>query len=293
MSLKKNRIFYVQNTKNIDLNEIKNYFKIKSTINSFYKNRIYHLHNPHHLGDSVFNFILFYNIKTYIEQYNIIIYYYAKKEYINQLSEFICSKNIFLLPLENKPEKSIEIWINNKFINYLHPIPVIYNKYYINFFNIVLKKLYINFRLKKFYYEDINLLDRFEKLDNKFKNIDILILNSQPLSSQYSYNKKEWDIYILNLNKRFKILTTTKVSGVLCTFDDKLTIKDIAALSTRTKVVIAINSGVVPGLLNYYTLTNVKHFYIFDDRCSYSYPNFENKKRITDITMEELKRYIN
>ena len=37
--------------------------------------RIIHLHNEYHLGDNVFNFILFYNIKKYIEQHNIIIYY--------------------------------------------------------------------------------------------------------------------------------------------------------------------------------------------------------------------------
>jgi len=280
--------------KKIDfLNELKNILKIKSTILSFRKKRVYHLYNPHHLGDNVFNFILFYNIKNYIENHNIIIYYYAKKEYIKQLSEFICSKNIILMSLENKPDNSIEIWINNKFINYFHGVPVIYNKYYINFFNIVLKKLYMNYRLTKFFYEDANLLERFENLDNKFKNTDILILNSQPLSDQYSYDKPEWDRYILKINKIFKVVTTTKVEGVLCTYDKRLTIKDIAALSINVKIVIAINSGVVPGLLNYYTLTRVKHFYIFDDRCIYSYPNFENKKNINDITIEELKRYMN
>jgi hypothetical protein len=109
----------------------------------------------------------------------------------------------------------------------------------------------------------------------------------------YDYNKNIWDNYIINLNNHFKLLTTTKVNGVLCTYDDKLTIKDIAALSTKAKVIIAINSGVVPGLLNYYTLTNVKHFYIFDNKCFYSYPNFEKKNSITDITFEELDSYLN
>jgi hypothetical protein len=119
-----------------------------------------------------------------------------------------------------------------------------------------------------------------------------MILNSTPFSGQYEYNKAIWDNYIINLNRRFKIITTTKVHNVLCTYDDKLTIKDIASLSTKAKVVIAINSGVFPGLLNYYTLTSVKHFYIFDNRSYYSYPNFENKSCITDIKIEELSRYI-
>jgi hypothetical protein len=91
-------------------------------------------------------------------------------------------------------------------------------------------------------------------------------------------------------------LTTNKVEGVQCTCDDALTIKDIASLSTRAKIVIAINSGVFPGLLNYYTLSRVRHFYIFDKRCFYSYTNFErkcNQQNISDITFEELEKYLN
>jgi hypothetical protein len=74
--------------------------------------------------------------------------------------------------------------------------------------------------------------------------------------------------------------------------DDNLTIKDIASLSTKAKVIIAVNSGVVPGLFNIYTLTNVKHVYIFDDRIFYSYPNFEKKENITYISVDELNKYI-
>jgi saccharopine dehydrogenase-like NADP-dependent oxidoreductase len=74
--------------------------------------------------------------------------------------------------------------------------------------------------------------------------------------------------------------------------DDKLTVKDIAALSTQAKVIIAVNSGVIPGLFNIYTLKNVRHFYTFDRLLFYSYPNFEDKKNITDISISELKKYI-
>ena len=278
--------------KSINLEHI----KIKYDIQKFSRKKVYHLHNSYHLGDNVFNLILFNIIKKYIEANNIKIFYYAKNEYISQLSEFICSKNIILNSLNNKPQNSLEVWICNDFYNYVHGpkyFTISYNKYYINFFNIVLRNLNINCSINKFYYVDDNLKSRYERLSPKYKGFDILILNSQPLSNQYNYNKAEWDRYIVNLNKRFRILTTTKVPGILCTYDDKLTIKDIAALSSKAKVVIAINSGVVPGLLNYDTLINVKHFYIFDNRCFYSYPNFENRKLITDITVRELEKYIN
>ena len=287
------------NKKPIVLNE--KVIKILTTtniINTFSRNKIYHVHNHGGLGDSVFNMILFYNIKHYIEKNNIRIFYYVKKDYLSQLREFNCSNNIFLNYIDKAPKFSLELWINNDFFEYTHihavsvQNPSNYNVFYKKFFNIVLKKLNINRPIYRLTYYDDELISRYNNLQIKYKNIDIMILNSVPFSGQYEYNKAIWDNYIIKLNNNFEVITTTKVRGVLCSGDDNLSIKDIASLSTKAKVVIAINSGVFPGLLNYYTLTSVKHFYIFDNRCYYSYPNFENKKCITDITIEELSRYI-
>lgn len=265
-------------------------------IDSFTKNKVYHLHNSYHLGDNVFNFILFYLIKDYIEANNIKIFYYAKKEYHVQLKEFICSENVCLSCLDLKPPNSIELWIDDKLFDNRHgnmKQPYCFNELYKNFFTEVLNKLKIPISLSRFYYEDNDLLNRYNNIDDKYKNFGILILNSQPLSGQFKYNKRQWDNYIIHLNTQFNILTTTKVNNdILCTMDDNLTIKDIASLSTKAKVIIAINSGVLPGLLNIYTLKNVRHVYVFEDRSFYSYPNFENKKNITDISVDELKKYI-
>ena len=129
--------------KSINLEHI----KIKYDIQKFSRKKVYHLHNSYHLGDNVFNLILFNIIKKYIEANNIKIFYYAKNEYISQLSEFICSKNIILNSLNNKPQNSLEVWICNDFYNYVHGpkyFTISYNKYYINFFNIVLRNLNIN-----------------------------------------------------------------------------------------------------------------------------------------------------
>jgi hypothetical protein len=271
------------------------HIKKKIIIKKFHNTKVYHLHNSYHLGDNVFNFILFYMIKDYLEKKNVKIFYYAKKEYLNQLKDFLSSKNIILSSLELKPKSSIEIWVNETYFNYRHDrqqMPINFNKYYIIFFNNVLKKLYINIEILKFYYLDTDLITRYDNLSEKYKQADILILNSTPLSGQYDYKKDEWDNYILNLDKKFKILTTTKVNNLICTTDDSLNIKDIAAISSNVKVIIAINSGVVPGLLNKYTLQNIKKAFIFDTRCYYSYPNFENRNNINDITMDELETYI-
>ena len=265
-------------------------------IDSFTKNKVYHLHNSYHLGDNVFNCILFYLIKDYIEANNIKIFYYVKKEYYDQIKEFICSENISLSFFEVKPNNSIEIWINEQLFDNRHvnqKMPCCFNLFYKTFFTEVLNKLSIDISIPRFYYEDNDLLNRYNNIHDKYKNFDILILNSQPLSDQFEYNKREWDDYIIKLNTRFNILTTTKVNNdILCTMDDNLTVKDIAGLSTKAKVIIAVNSGVIVGLFNIYTLKNVKHVYVFDNRCFYSYPNFENKQNITDISVDELKKYI-
>jgi hypothetical protein len=265
-------------------------------IDAFIKNKVYHLHNSYHLGDNVFNCILFYLIKEYIEHNNITIFYYAKKEYHVQLKEFICSENVCLSCLDLKPPNSIELWIDDKLFdnrNEIQKNPSCFNEFYKIFFNEVLNKLKIPINIPRFYYEDPELLNRYNNIHDKYKNFDILILNSQPLSGQFKYNKSQWDNYIIHLNTQFNILTTTKVNNdILCTMDDNLTVKDIAYLSTQAKVIIAVNSGVIVGLFNIYTLKNVRHVYVFDRIRFYSYPNFENKQNITDISVDELKKYI-
>ena len=263
-------------------------------INKVKQNKVYYLHNSYHLGDNIYNFIMFYIIKDFIEQNNIIIYYYALKEHLPQLNEFLCSSNIFLASLEHKPQHSIELWGDNPIFKLRYDdenTPYSMNEYLKMFYNNVLRILNINFRINRYCYIDNELITRYENINDKYKNFDILIVNSQPRSNQYNYNKTEWDKYILYLNETFKIITTTKVEGILCTYDDNLTVKDIAALSTKAKVILAINSGVVPALLNIQTLKNVKCFYTFDKWKYFTYPNFKYTKLITDISVDELKSY--
>jgi len=268
---------------------------------------VINIHNEYHLGDNVFNFILFYNIKKYIKKQNILINYFCNPFYIEQLQEFNSSKNIIINSIENKPSNSIQLWIESPQLYYTFTKVrekimkirqngrVFYNNFYINFFNYFLNnKLHMPIKIKRFYYKDKDLLDRYKKLDPKYKSIQILILNSQPMSGQYNYDKAEWDNYIQKINLIFNVATTTKVNeNILCTMDDNLTIKNIAAISTKVKVIIAINSGVVPGLLNKYTLMNVKKCYVFDDRCMYTYPNFYLKNKIHEISIDELNSIIN
>jgi hypothetical protein len=255
--------------------------------------RIIHLHNEHHLGDSVFNFLLFYNIKDYLKENDITIFYYAQPYYLHQLKEFIPNSRVALYEISAKPNNSLQLWYLNPDIGYTIKTNCSYNKSYLAWYNRVLQVLNVPLKINRLSYQDPDLLYRYENLNDVFKNLDILIINSNGCSGQFHYSEKNWAFYINKLHERYKIVTTKKIENILSTTDHNLTIKDIAALSTNAKVVIAINTGVLPGLLNIYTLTRVRKFYIFDTQRWYTYPNFERKNRLIDITFDELDKYIN
>ena len=253
---------------------------------------IIHFHGNHNLGDIMFNFIIFYNIKDYLESIDCTIYFYMRNELIEQMNDFKPVKNMMIFDISKKPNDSIELWDCNDYIFEPGRVKNKYSKlfsgmsqnnYYVYYFNEKLQKLNIPVKINHFCYEDNDLIERYNNLDNKYKNIDILIINSLPLSGQYYYDENKWSFAIQELNNIFKIVTTKKVNNVLCTRDNNLRLKDIAA----------INTGPLTALLNKITLQNVKKFYIFDNRTYLNYPNFESKKKLKDISLDELKSYIN
>jgi hypothetical protein len=261
---------------------------------------IYYFHNEYHLGDNIFNLIFFNNIKDFLMRNCIHVYYYCQPQYIAQVQEFVTCPNVFIFSIDQKPGHSFQIWIENQKIGESFTQvrernngKVCYDIFYMYLFNNVMRKHNMPLKFNSFYYSDPDLLTRYDQISSKYKDIDILILNSQPFSDQFVYKKDDWDNHIRLLNKHYRVVTTTKVDDTIsCTMDDNLTIKSIAALSIKVPVIIAVNSGVVPGLLNDLTLKFVKHFVIFDDRCYYSYPKFTNKLNIEDVSLESLKPYL-
>ena len=93
------------------------------------------------------------------------------------------------------------------------------------------------------------------------------------------------------MDKKYKIITSEKVEGINCTCDDKLTVKDIAALSTRAKNIIAINSGVVPGLFNSETLNNIENIYYFDNLNTYRHSKFIKKGDLDELNFFSIEAF--
>ena len=243
---------------------------------------IINVQSYNHLGDNIINFIFFYQIKEYIESNNIIILYRCHQQYHRNLSELNCSKNIIILPWENigyilwqrtvyeicKPGFSIEdilcLMFNVFLIN--HNIPI---------------------QVDKFEYKDDDLFKRFDKLDDKYKNIDILIINSTPLSGQLKYDKNEWNEFIINLSKKYKIVTSETVNENILSAQH-LSVKDVAAIATNVKNIIAIHTGPSIPLHNTDILNKVENIYMFND-----YSNFSTRKIKKTTHIQELLFLLN
>ena len=133
-------------------------------------------------------------------------------------------------------------------------------------FNLFLQHYNIPITVNAFEYQDNDLIYRYSLLENNYKNIDILIINSKPLSWQYdAYNKLEWDDFIIRLSKKYKVAITQKIDtnnqNIVCLGDSSL--KQIASVALGVTKIIAINTGPSIPLYNTDILNKVDVIYLF------------------------------
>ena len=141
-------------------------------------------------------------------------------------------------------------------------------------------------KMKELVYTDYDLIKRYEKFPKKYKDIDILIINSEPQSYQYDLdsNRKEFNEMIYTLSEKYNVITTNKIKNILCTQDNNFSLKDIGAISTHAKYIIAINTGPITPCLNSYAFKNFKKWFLFDVRLPLRYgKNFYINKSLDEI----------
>jgi len=283
------------------------------------------LYNIWHIGDAIFVMIYLYNCKDYIIKHEITVNFYIKSEYVGQVQEFECCKNVHVLSLGSDVCNNIDLGENiiSEFIKQtsvslklcslglpdgsIDTFPGYYaaynyyikdftflkaneykkplNEFYLDYYSNVLGKNIGFPKIKEFSYTDKDLLKRYNNFPQKYRDNEILIINSKPRSNQYDLekNKKGFVAMIRVLAKKYKVITTEKVSGIPCTRDGSLTLKDIAAISTHAKYIIAINTGPLTGCLNTYALKKVKGWFILDTLMPFIYDNFYINKSFTEI----------
>jgi|694.fasta_scaffold11351_8 hypothetical protein len=216
--------------------------------------RIVNVQCHSHLGDNIINFIFFHQIKDYIEENNIIINYYCLEQYHDNVRDFNCSENII-----------IEKFTHN--IGYVlwqatvEKLPIAEDHLCL-MFNTFLKNHDIPIQVDKFEYKDNDLIHRFQAMDEIYKNIEILVVNSTPLSGQYVYDKDEWDKFLIELNKKYIIATTQKVNDNILSLHN-ISLKNIASIATNVKIIIAINTGPSIPLYNTDILDNIEVLHLF------------------------------
>ena len=240
--------------------------------------KIITVENGHHLGDNIINFIFFYKIKDYIESNNILIYYYCLKQYHKNLSEFNCSKNILILNILEYDRTGYVIWQGGN-----TPQQHFIEDKLCGMFNLFLQHYSIQISVNSFEYQDPELLIRYENLDNKYKKLDILIVNSQPLSGQYNYNKSEWNNFISILSAKYLIATTEKVNDAVLSLDN-ISVKNIAAMSLNVKIIIAINTGPSIPLYNTDILNNVDVIYLFGGGANFKTRKIQQMSNINELS---------
>ena len=279
------------------------YYNFIKKVEHMATNRTIYTKNEFHLGDCVYSLIYLKNICSYIEENNIIIYFYCLDEYLEQVKDFNNSKNIIVEPTSNIPNgvKIHNLWIGsedydyNWFKIYDNNDHKAYDVFFCNFYNKISQILEIPVKIDKFIYYDNDLIDRCKRINfiynNYYSRIDFLINNGRPMSGQFYYDDNEWNNFIIKLSKKHNVVTTQKVADIKCTRDFNLKVKDIAAISLEAKNIIAIESGVVSGFYNVYVTEDAtKTVYTLSNdnahKCSFKNFTLKNSLRELDFLLD-------
>jgi len=233
----------------------------------------------------------FYSIRNTLKENNIcVIFYYNKdyiKTYVKELEQWTVPDIIIIKPTMERPSSSYDLWIG-------HPIDNINYNLWSMYYETQQDRIVKHMNLEDstidtgFWIDEPYLLSIYQTLPIQYHNIDILVINSSANSGQYSKGPEEMDALCRFLNKSYTIVTTRKVDDITCTLDSDLRIRDIGALATHCKYVIAIMTGPINGLMNRQTQTSVKKwFLIVSDGKHYAYKDI-NYDMITDGNLSSI-----
>ena len=253
--------------------------------------------NELHLGDCIYSLIFFNNINDFLKNNNMFIYFYCNNEHYPQINDFNNLENIKIFSTDLLPinKKVYNLWIGSSDYNYnwynaINEPLIAYDKFFCKFYNNILNYMNIPVIIEKFIYKDNELAKRCLDINLRsgdyYNNLDYLINNATPLSGQFDYNVFEFDNFIIELSKKYNIVTTQKVKNIKCTRDFNLSAKDIASISLNIKNFIVLESGIIAGLYNNFLVDNpdvtIYTLSKFDYHFS-SFKNFNLKKNLKEL----------
>jgi hypothetical protein len=240
---------------------------------SFQDRREYHFTNGGHYGDSILNLKFFYNNAELLKKNNIYIYYYYPGHItkVEELERYVDRDCVELRSDAAVPPNSAELWMKNDIegVNYGNNFTLYYKLFYRN----ILRTLGLNeegIDTSLFQKEDY-LEEIYTGLDDKYKDIDVLVINAEPKSGQFDYNSEEMNALIHELHKKFRIVTTSPMDpNIPSTMGGGLALQDIGAISTHAKYIFGIHSGPLIPCFNAATKAHVKKWILLD-KTSYKF----------------------
>ena len=233
-------------------------------------------YSKRHYGDHILNLKFLFNISNKMKEKGIKVKYIYDPDYIKNVDELERYVNPETLELEAfkepMPHSATELWMGNVIEGKAKACvgDCIFDKYFPEFYTMILSKLGIDpAGIDVSLYQDEPYLQKiYNKLDPKFKDLDILIINAEPKSGQFTYDKKKLEDVSSKLSKTFKIAVTTPLDedkSVVCTMTDNLKLQDIGAMSTHAKHIIAVHSGPLMACYTAATKASVKKWIILND----------------------------
>ena len=221
-----------------------------------------------HYGDSIFALRFFYNTRSFLKQESIQITYFYDPKFVSNLNEllrYVDPSVVELLPISD-PRKNdpINVWMGNDIDGLNHCKDFI--EYHCRYYRRIAKLLDLNVpsEYTHFFQPESYLESIYAALPSKFQSIDVLIINSEPRSNQFRYNKYLVERFCRAVHALpLRVVVTTPIGdGIPCTWDDGLTIQDIGAISTHAKFVVGILSGPMTACFNTTTLGNVQKLFL-------------------------------
>ena len=229
--------------------------------------KTFHFYNRFHYGDNILNLKFFYMNAKLLKERGIQIHYYYDSAYIKdakELERYVDPAVVHLHPLSEKPESAIELWMGIPINDIIHNE---FDKYFHEFYKQILKYLGLTDLPidTSLYQKEDYLLDIYNKLDSKFHETHVLILNNPPVSVQLKFNREKINALADRLSKRCKVVVISPVGSIPCTATDGLKLQDIGAISTHAKYIFGFNSGPLIPCFNSYTKASVKKWILFDN----------------------------
>jgi hypothetical protein len=246
---------------------------------------VFHFHCPVRMGDNLLNLKYLLFLSKHLKEMNYTIYYYYDKKYTfgdEQIMPYVDPDVIQLRPINEVPTHSIGLWM-------AHTLNGITNNdnfelYYHHFYSNML--YYLNLDRTAFstslWIDEPFLQNTYETLDSKYKDIDILILNNTSYSGLYKDNTQFIGL-AKHLHQRFNIVTVQPVDSDI-TSTVGLSVRDIGAISTHSKYIIAVFSGPMVACFNKQAKESVKKWFFVTAGERVKFDSIDYEHVITDLT---------